>query len=198
MTPVNDSRTDNEIVASVLDGNVNDFEAIVLRYQKKVYSTVLRLCGDRSSAEDLSQEVFLKLFRGLDRFRGDSSFSTYLYRVALNTSIDALRKKGSAPPELSIHQESDDGDSYDLELPDRAPLPLEQMERRELSEALWLAIDALPHNHRQILVLREMDELSYAEIGDLLQLNEGTVKSRINRARALLRSKMEQRAIDGR
>lgn len=188
---MNDSRSDGEIVSSVLEGHTDDFEVLVLRYQKKVYNTVLRLCNDRDSAEDLSQEVFLKLYRGLDRFRGESSFSTYLYRVALNTSIDALRKKGSAPHELPIQQESGEGDSYELELPDRAPLPLEQLEQRERSQALWQAIEALPPNHRQIIILREMDELSYAEIGDLLHINEGTVKSRINRARALLRSKLQ-------
>ena len=103
-----DMRSDAEIVQAVLGGDVNAFETLVLRYQKKVYNTVLRLTGDSVQAEDLSQEVFLKIFRGLSSFRGESSFSTYIYRVAANTAIDALRRREA--PTVSLSAENEEGE----------------------------------------------------------------------------------------
>lgn len=113
-----DMRSDAEIVQAVLGGDVNAFEALVLRYQKKVYNTVLRLTGDSVQAEDLSQEVFLKIFRGLSSFRGESSFSTYIYRVAANTAIDALRRREA--PTVSLSAENEEGEEFELALPDPA------------------------------------------------------------------------------
>ncbi|NLT58267.1 MAG: sigma-70 family RNA polymerase sigma factor [Clostridiales bacterium] len=189
---MNDPRSDSAVVQAVLEGDINAFEVLVLRYQKKVYNTVLRISRDPSSVEDLAQEVFIKLFRGLEHFRGESSFSTYLYRVTFNTAIDALRKRNTAPGQVSLQQESEEGETFLMELPDGGPLPLEQMEQKERAEALRAAIDRLPDHHRQVILLREINELSYQEISDLLALNEGTVKSRLNRARATLRGLLEE------
>ena len=180
-----DTRSDAEIVQAVLDGDVNAFEALVLRYQKKVYNTVLRLAGDCAEAEDLSQEVFLKIFKGLSSFRGESSFSTYIYRVAANTAIDALRRREA--PTVSLSTENEEGEEFELALPDAGPLPVEILESRERRQAIRAAIDALPEHHRAVIVLREMDGMSYQDIAQAMGLTEGTVKSRINRARGRLR-----------
>ena len=128
-----DMRSDAEIVQAVLGGDVNAFETLVLRYQKKVYNTVLRLTGDSVQAEDLSQEVFLKIFRGLSSFRGESSFSTYIYRVAANTAIDALRRREA--PTVSLSAENEEGEEFELALPDPGPLPVELLESRERRQA---------------------------------------------------------------
>ena len=180
-----DTRSDAEIVQAVLDGDVNAFEALVLRYQKKVYNTVLRLAGDCAEAEDLSQEVFLKIFKGLSSFRGESSFSTYIYRVAANTAIDALRRREA--PTVSLSTENEEGEEFELALPDAGPLSVEILESRERRQAIRAAIDALPEHHRAVIVLREMDGMSYQDIAQAMGLTEGTVKSRINRARGRLR-----------
>ncbi len=180
-----DTRSDAEIVQAVLDGDANAFEALVLRYQKKVYNTVLRLAGDCAEAEDLSQEVFLKIFKGLSSFHGESSFSTYIYRVAANTAIDALRRREA--PTVSLSTENEEGEEFELALPDAGPLPVEILESRERRQAIRAAIDALPEHHRAVIVLREMDGMSYQDIAQAMGLTEGTVKSRINRARGRLR-----------
>ena len=180
-----DTRSDAEIVQAVLDGDANAFEALVLRYQKKVYNTVLRLAGDCAEAEDLSQEGFLKIFKGLSSFRGESSFSTYIYRVAANTAIDALRRREA--PTVRLSTENEEGEEFELALPDAGPLPVEILESRERRQAIRAAIDALPEHHRAVIVLREMDGMSYQDIAQAMGLTEGTVKSRINRARGRLR-----------
>ena len=180
-----DTRSDAEIVQAVLDGDANAFEALVLRYQKKVYNTVLRLAGDCAEAEDLSQEVFLKIFKGLSSFRGESSFSTYIYRVAANTAIDALRRREA--PTVSLSTENEEGEEFELALPDAGPLPVEILESRERRQAIRAAIDALPEHHRAGDCAREMDGMSYQDIAQAMGLTEGTVKSRINRARGRLR-----------
>ena len=180
-----DMRSDAEIVQAVLGGDVNAFETLVLRYQKKVYNTVLRLTGDSVQAEDLSQEVFLKIFRGLSSFRGESSFSTYIYRVAANTAIDALRRREA--PTVSLSAENEEGEEFELALPDPGPLPVELLESRERRQAIRAAIDALPEHPRTVILLRELDGMSYQDIAKVMGLTEGTVKSRINRARARLR-----------
>lgn len=185
-----DKRSDADIVQAVLEGEIDAFEVLVQRYQKKVYNTVLRLAGHAAEAEDLSQEVFLKLYRGLSSFRGESSFSTYLYRIAANTAIDALRR--ASPQAISLSAEDEEGEPYELALSDGEPLPLELLEREERTAAIREAIDALPPHHRAVIVLREIEGMSYQEIARVLSVEEGTVKSRINRARAGLRELLFQ------
>ncbi len=185
-----DKRSDADIVQAVLEGEIDAFEVLVQRYQKKVYNTVLRLAGHAAEAEDLSQEVFLKLYRGLSSFRGESSFSTYLYRIAANTAIDALRR--ASPQAISLSAEDEEGEPYELALSDGEPLPLELLEREERRAAIREAIDALPPHHRTVIVLREIEGMSYQEIARVLSVEEGTVKSRINRARAGLRELLFQ------
>ena len=181
---------DLELIKSILDGNKNNFAELVRRYQNKVFSTVLRMCRSREDAEDISQEVFLKVYSGLPRFRADSNFSTYLYKVAMNTAIDHLRRRGSTIDTVSLYKDSDDG-VYTIEPEDPSPSPLAVFEAGERAAILKSAIDALPANHREMIILRDVQGLTYEDIGKILDLGEGTVKSRINRARVRLRRDLE-------
>lgn len=171
-----------ELVQRIVDGETNAFEEIVKAYEKKVYSSALRMCKNVEDAEDIAQEAFLRLYKALPNFKGDSSLSTYLYRITANLCVDALRKNSGASV-VSIYTADEDGEEYTIELPDGAPSPLEQLERKELAAAIREAIDELPDISREIIVLREIDGLSYKEIEETTGLEEGTVKSRLLRAR---------------
>ena len=170
--------TDQELVERAKKGDQSAFEQLVLDNQNKVFSLALRLVGDREEAADLAQEAFVKAWQGLPAFRGGSFFSTWLYRLTTNVCIDYLRKKKrreAVEPSVSL----DDPDSGWAE-----PFLWEQSER---GRALAQGLDRLPDWQREILVLRELSGLSYQEIGEKLDLDLGTVKSRIARARMNLR-----------
>ena len=143
------------------------------------------MCGSREDAAEASQEAFLAAWQGLAFFRGESSFSTWLYRLTSNACVDLLRREGrhraAAGPSL-------DDEEAGLDVPDQTLSPQDEAERRELREAIDRGLEALTPEHRQVLVLREMHQLSYDEIADVLSLDVGTVKSRISRARKQLRN----------
>ena len=172
---------ENEIIRSVLRGNVNDFEKLVTAYEKNVYNIALRMVGDPDDAADMTQETFIKAYRALSSFRGDSKFSSWLYRIASNVCLDFLRSR-SRPPQVSLSTVDED-DRATFELPDMRQNPEEQLMKKLSMEAVRRGLEQLPEQQRQILVLRELGGLSYAELAQTLGLEEGTVKSRIFRAR---------------
>ena len=159
---------------------MDNFSKIVKDHEKVVYNLCFRLCGNRDDAFDLSQESFLKVWRSLPDFRGDSELSTWIYRLTSNTCIDFLRKKTRQKELLAF-------DDDILVISDDTYQPALIAERRELSQSLQKAMEELPLHHREVLTLREVAELSYKEIGEILSIEEGTVKSRIARARLSLR-----------
>ena len=175
---------ENEIIRSVLRGNVNDFEKLVTAYEKNVYSLALRMIGDPEDAADMTQETFIKAYRSLSSFRGDSKFSSWLYRIASNVCLDFLRSR-SRHPQVSLSSSDEDGRTA-FELPDMSRNPEEQLMKKLSMEAVRRGLEQLPEQQRQILVLRELGGLSYAELARILGLEEGTVKSRIFRARKRL------------
>ena len=175
---------ENEIIRSVLRGNVNDFEKLVTAYEKNVYNIALRMVGDPDDAADMTQETFIKAYRALSSFRGDSKFSSWLYRIASNVCLDFLRSR-SRHPQVSLNS-SDEDDRTTFELPDMSRNPEEQLMKKLSMEAVRRGLEQLPEQQRQILVLRELGGLSYAELARILGLEEGTVKSRIFRARKRL------------
>lgn len=177
---------ERELVAKAKSGDQDAFEALVLENQNRVYSLALRLVSDREEASDLAQEAFLKAWQGLPSFQGDSSFSTWVYRLTTNVCIDYLRKqkrRRGVAPALSL----DDEEAAWAEPADHSQDPQRQLERNEQAQALAEGLRSLPDHHRQVLVLRELSGLSYQEIGQALDLDMGTVKSRIARARTALR-----------
>ena len=175
---------ENEIIRSVLRGNVNDFEKLVTAYEKNVYNIALRMVGDPDDAADMTQETFIKAYRALSGFRGDSKFSSWLYRIASNVCLDFLRSR-SRHPQVSLSTVDED-DRATFELPDMRQNPEEQLMKKLSMEAVRRGLEQLPEQQRQILVLRELGGLSYAELAQTLGLEEGTVKSRIFRARKRL------------
>ena len=167
------------IVHKAQRGDTDAFSQLVEAYQGPVYRLILRMGLPPADAEEAAQEAFVSAWRGLPQFRGDSQFSTWLYRLATHTAIDFLRK-------TTKHQS--DADIDNIVLPDTAASPQEQAEQEETRFAVRRALTELSADAREILLLRYMEELSYEEIGTVLKLPPGTVKSRINRAKAQLKT----------
>ncbi len=177
--------SEKEIIERVLGGDANAFEELVLRYEKTVYSLAVRMVSDREDAADMTQEAFIKAYNSLSSFRGDSRFSVWLYRITTNVCLDFLRSK-SRRPQLSLTVVDDADEDVQLDIPDPAADPEDQLMKRLGMQSLSEGLKLLPDKQRQILVMRELGGMSYAEIGAALSLEEGTVKSRIFRARKRL------------
>lgn len=172
-------------IRQVLAGDVNAFEPLVSAHEKNAYNLALRMLGSAEDAEDAVQEAFLKAYRSLNDFRQDSRFSVWLYRIVSNLCLDQLRRrKRQAEQSLTVEDES--GEETELDVPDKSFSPGALLEQKLTREAVRRGLDALPPEHRQILLLRELEGLSYEEIGQALSLEPGTVKSRIFRARKRL------------
>lgn len=176
---------EQKCIRQVLAGDANAFEPLVSDCEKNAYNLALRMLGSREDAEDVVQEAFLKAYRSLSDFRLDSRFSVWLYRIVSNLCLDLLRRRGRRN-EQPLAVEDDEGEEKELELPDERYEPAALLERSLTREAVRRGLDALPPEHRQILLLRELEGLSYEEIGAALSLEPGTVKSRIFRARRRL------------
>lgn len=169
-------------------GDLDAFEAIVRAYEARVYHFVLKLVRNPEDALDLSQEVFLRVHRSLSLFRGQSEFSTWVFAIANNLCIDFARKQ-KRRGRLKLVSITDEEEQV-RDLPDARYDPVETYERRALVEALDCALDEITPDLREIFLLREVSGLSYAEISELLDVELGTVKSRLARARATLAEKM--------
>ena len=179
------------IIEKVLAGDSNAFGELVEAYQDKVYNLALQMCGNADDAFDLSQEAFFRAWRGLSGFQFESAFSTWLFRLTSNVCLDWLRAKKRRPT-VSLTTLDDEGEETQLDVPDPGKSPEELLLAAEDRSALTKALNELPVEYRQILTLRAIDDLSYTEIAEVLHLREGTVKSRISRARLALRKKLLQ------
>lgn len=177
--------SEKEIIEKVLGGDVNAFEELVLRYEKTVYNLALRMVSDRDDAFDMTQEAFIKAYNSLPSFRGDSKFSVWLYRITTNICLDFLRSK-KCRPQVSLTAHDDEDEDVQLDIPDPAADPEGQLIKKLGMQSISEGLKLLPDKQRQILVMRELGGMSYAEIGAALSLEEGTVKSRIFRARKRL------------
>ena len=178
-------RQEQQWVDAARQGDQSAFEQLVKLYEKRVLALTGRMCRNPEDAQEAAQEAFLAAWQGLPSFRGDSSFSTWLYRLASNACVDLIRREGrhsgAAGPSLNDEEIS-------LDVPDTAPSPQESAERKELREQIEAGLQSLSPEHRQVLILREIHQLSYEEISQSLALDLGTVKSRINRGRKQLRN----------
>ena len=173
------------IVRKVLGGDANAFETLVLEYEKNVYNIALRMTGNSEDAADMTQEAFIKAYNSLQSFRGDSKFSVWLYRIVSNVCLDFLRSKNRRPT-VSLSVEDDDGEDAQLDVADESQSPELPLDRKLTRDSVRRGLDSLPPDYRQILLLREIQGLSYDEIAQALSLEVGTVKSRIFRARKRL------------
>ena len=173
------------IVRKVLQGDVNAFEKLVTEYEKAVYAIAQRMTGNPEDSADMTQETFIKAYNSLGSFRGDSKFSVWLYRIANNVCLDFLRSR-SRKPTVSLSVEDDEGEETQLDVADESQSPELLLERGLTRDAVRRGLDTLPPDYKQILLLREIQGLSYEEIASALGIDLGTVKSRIFRARKKL------------
>lgn len=180
---------DKHILARAKRGELDAFEELVRRYEKRVYAVALRSSGSPEDAADIVQEVFLRAWRSIESFRGDSGFSTWLFRITMNMCVDFARHKHTQPQTQSIVDEEEN----ERQVPDTAPTPEEHLENRELGRELAAALGEISEEHRRIVLLRDVSGMSYTEIADVLEISEGTVKSRLSRARIALRKVLLKR-----
>ena len=174
---------EQKLISLAQQGDQSAFGQLMTKYEKQVYHQALRLLTNPEDAADITQEVFFKVWRALPSFQGDSSFSTWLYRLTDNAAIDLLRREKKRKGDTSLDDEDYQWDSL---LADPAPTPERALEQQELKQAVAKGLSKLSEDHRQILVLREVNGASYEEIGQILGLTAGTVKSRMARARLAL------------
>lgn len=173
------------IVRRVLSGDSNAFEALVTENERLVYNLALKMLGNEADAMDASQETFVKAYTSLAGFRGESKFSVWLYRLASNVCVDMLRARRGDTVSLSPEEDGGSG-GVQADIPDARFSPEKLLERKELRRAVREGLAALPEDYRRVLVLRELGGLSYEQIADTLDVDMGTVKSRIFRARKKL------------
>ncbi|MHB8917053.1 MAG: RNA polymerase sigma factor [Desulfocucumaceae bacterium] len=182
---------DDMLVKRSKNGDLEAFEELVRRYEARVYTVAYRFMGNHADASDLAQDSFIRAYQALPTFRGDASFATWLYRIASNVCRDEIRRQ-QRHKKVSLDEIlSQPGGNPSLAAPEMSPQ--ECLERNETQELVQKQLNALSGEHRLILLMREIQGLSYEEMASALDCTLGTVKSRLNRARQTLRQKMLER-----
>jgi len=184
------SPSDEELVRSVLDGDVTGFTTLVERYQSRLVNYLHRLVRDVEEAHDLAQEVFVRVYQALDRFDPQYRFSTWLFRVAQNAAIDVIRKRRLRLVPLVRPDEDGEG-MHEIEVAAEGPSALDRMEGAERDAKVRDAIEELPWEYRELIVLRHYGELAYEEIAETKGMPLGTVKNKLFRARQMLKAMLE-------
>ncbi len=179
------------IIERVLAGETDAYGLLVEEYQSRVYNLALRMCGNPEDACDLAQEAFFRAWRGLPGFQFDSAFSTWLFRLSSNICLDYLRAKKRRPT-VSLSSAAEENEQTQIDLVDPSKSPEELLLAAEDRQTLSRAMNELPVEYRQILTLRAVNDMSYTQISEILKIREGTVKSRLSRARLALRNKLLQ------
>ncbi len=183
-------RTDAELVRLARGGDRPAFQELVERYQRKIYTLALGMLHDHDAAWETSQETFLKALRSLEDFKGEASFYTWLYRIAVNLAIDYQRREWRRPTVTAVPEataEAQEAIRDDLLRDD----PFRQVKRREIGERVRAAIDQLTPEHRAVILLREVEGLSYDEISRVMECAKGTVMSRLHYARRKLQTLLQ-------
>ena len=187
---------DTELVVRALSGREDGFEELVRRYQRPIVAYVYRMVGDYDAALDLAQEVFIKVYNSLGRYRPEFKFSTWIYRIAHNAAIDHLRRQGAARIE-EMEVEGAEGTTFEKPLASKALTPEQETERGERRAEIEEVVAQLSPVYRELIVLRHSHDLSYDEIAEVTSLPLGTVKNRIFRAREAMRELLVARGITG-
>src|SRR6185436_19540166 len=180
---------DRALVTRILEGDADRFTELVKRYEKRVVNYVYRITHRYEDAHDLAQEIFVKVFVALDRYDPKYQFSTWLFRIAQNSAIDALRKKSIA--EVPISKPAGDDEPKEREFADTGVTPYRALKNKQLAAAIDKAVVELPADYRELIQLRHFAELSYEEIASMKKLPLGTVKNKLFRARNLLKEVLD-------
>jgi RNA polymerase sigma-70 factor, ECF subfamily len=188
------SLSDAELISISISGREESFEELVRRYQRPIVGYVFRMLGDYDSALDVTQEVFIKVYNSLHRYSSDYKFSTWLYRIAHNATIDHIRRNSANTQ--SIETETADG-AYQLQIESQDPSPETVRERKEWKVEIEAVVKRLPTAYRELILLRHSQDLSYDEIAEVTGLPLGTVKNRLFRAREMMREIFIGRGITG-
>ncbi len=186
--------TDADLIGLSIEGREAGFDELVRRYQRPIVGYVFRLVGSYESALDVTQEVFIKVYNSLHRYRSEYKFSTWLYRIAHNAAIDHLRRNPMKPQ--SIETENQEG-TYQLQFESRGPSPEQNRERSEWQAEINSVVKLLPPAYCELILLRHAQDLSYDEIADVTGLPLGTVKNRLFRAREMMRDLFISRGFTG-
>ncbi len=181
---------EEELVRKSKNGDIDAFEELVCRYERRVYTVAYRMMGNHEDASDLAQEAFLRAFQGIEKFRGEASFLTWVCRIVTNVCRDELRKKHHVFIESYDERIDLDEGEVTKQYPTSDPGPAEVYEKKELQDYVQAAISTLSPEFRIALVMRDIQGFSYQEIAKELECSLGTVKSRINRARNYLKEKL--------
>ena len=184
------AETDQQLVAKVQKGDSRAFDMLVLKYQHKIFSLIGRYVRDADEVQDVAQEAFIKAYKALPRFRGDSAFYTWLYRIAINTAKNHLVSQSRRPPDSDV--DSADAEQFEGEsgLKEYAT-PEHMLLRQEIETNVADAIDQLPPDLKTAITLRELEGMSYEEIAQMMECPIGTVRSRIFRAREAINKRLE-------
>jgi RNA polymerase sigma-70 factor, ECF subfamily len=188
------SVADRELVASAVTGLEGGFEELVRRYQRPISGYVYRMVGDYETALDLTQEIFIKVYGSLARYRSEFKFSTWIYKIAHNCAVDYLRRNNGREQSLVSGIE---GDTYELPIESKRLSPEQESEREERRLEIEGVVRALPGAYRELIILRHSQDLTYEEIVEVTGLPLGTVKNRLFRAREMMRQQFLQRGTTG-
>jgi len=182
-------RVENEkdLIIQSISGDIHSFEVLIKGYQKMAYNVAYRIMGNEEDAKDMTQEALIKVYKNLSKFRMDSSFSTWLYRIVMNTCKDELRKKKLKVVSIDQPIETGEGQMH-MDIEDTGLKPDEVVESRETQVEVHEALQEVSETNRVVVVLRDIKGFSYAEISEIIEVPVGTIKSRINRGRQELKN----------
>ena len=183
------SLDENLLIQKSQSGDIKSFEMLIETYQKKAFNIAYRMLGNLEDANDVTQEAFVKVYKSLGKFKGDSKFSTWLYSIVTNASIDYMRKNRKTDV---VYLDKKEEDQMKIEVPDNINTPEHLFEKKEIKRVIHDSINKLSKEHRTVIILRDIQGFSYDEIANILNCSEGTVKSRISRARGQLKNILSQ------
>jgi len=196
--PTGSPDPDAAFVRAVQDGDMAAFDQLVIKHKDKLFNMVYWFLGDYQEANDCAQDIFIKVFKGIKKFRFESSFSTWLYRIAINTCKNRLKSSAYRWKKRTVSLENPDSSrdgNRSYEIQNGSPSPANELEKKEKIMRIQKAVNSLPQEQNRIIVLRDIQGLSYQEISDITGLKLGTVKSRLARARMELRNKLNRTQI---
>lgn len=190
--PNKNTKEDKLLVQRAKEGDSKAFERLMKKYRKSVYYMILRMVRNADDADDLTQEAFAKAFTSINNFDAKFAFSTWLFRIASNNSIDYVRKKRLTTVSINGDKEGEDGGTIQIDIKDGALDPEEVQLKQQRHQYLRMALDRIPESFRKLVELRYFDELSYEEIAQHLEIPLGTVKAKLFRSRELIEEEMKK------